>query len=505
MISLLWNSFEGNINENNPDVESITSLKVFDDLRIRRILEHTFETIYDSDEIIEILKFIPNKDTIYYRQEIFEDILGIDIDKIYYQLTDIIYRYSLYNNATERIRKRYLLVFYNYNLFKFLDKIDNYIVDNNLTSKCFKSLGERIKLYFSKNKRLIDETNTLYLDLIKVLKITCVYHDKSPYVEIVNKESDNLEDKLIEISKKLNINIEDKITITTKKEINPYYLLEIMNTNTHLKDRLFSYYDTNYINVLDITKYAKELKFYVLVKELFERIKDKGIPLSKCLFNNKYTLFEEAYDISLVDADIKTIPNTFKISDDENIQFVLGVNSGGKTCYLRSIGINYYFALTTGYAFCKSGNIMILKHINTHFPNDENYKVGEGRLVDEVNRLKEIEKTFSSESLTLLNETFSSTSEDKACKLSYELIDKCKETKAKIVFVTHQYKIFEDMQDSKIGFYTPYVSEKEGNIRTYIIKKVDKKLLSYVKDILIKYGLTKEQLLIEKSKRDNHE
>ena len=67
------------------------------------------------------------------------------------------------------------------------------------------------------------------------------------------------------------------------------------------------------------------------------------------------------------------------------------------------------------------------------------------------------------------------------------------------MYVTHQYKIFEELHDARIGFYTPVVIEGENNIRTHKIKKVEKKLLSYVGDILNKYGLTKKQLLEKKA------
>ena len=44
MISLLWKNFEGRYDdENNIDVESIMDLKVFDDLKIRRVLENIYD------------------------------------------------------------------------------------------------------------------------------------------------------------------------------------------------------------------------------------------------------------------------------------------------------------------------------------------------------------------------------------------------------------------------------------------------------------------------------
>ena len=109
-----------------------------------------------------------------------------------------------------------------------------------------------------------------------------------------------------------------------------------------------------------------------------------------------------------------------------------------------------------------------------------------------------VDKTSDDGTITYLNETFSSTSEEKACDLTFNLLEKCEKTKAKVLFVTHQYKIFDEIHQTNIGFFTPVVTEGTENVRTYKIKKVEKKLLSYVNDILKKYGLTKEQLLKRK-------
>ena len=164
--------------------------------------------------------------------------------------------------------------------------------------------------------------------------------------------------------------------------------------------------------------------------------------------------------------------------------------------------------MTCGWGFFKSAKIYPVKYIHTHFPNEENYAIGEGRLRDEIKRLDRIKQTFGPDSIAFLNETFSSTSEDRACKLTYELLDSIGDTKAKVMYVTHQYKIFEELQDdSRIVFLTPVVIEGEENVRTHKIKRVDKKLLSYVNDILFKHGLTKKQLLQKRANvgGDNNE
>lgn len=506
MTSLLWKNFQGHFNDKeNIDLSSEMDEKVFDDLKLRRLLETIYDTYSDAEEVLEIMMKIPNLESIIYRREIFDDILNSqeDINKIYYMLVDLVSRKEACTNATEKIKRRFLLVFYYYNLSKFLKETYRFIKNNNYKAEGFIRISKKIQEFFETKKELVSKTNDLYNKIMSVMHLSAEYHDGAPYITLENEKKNNLEDELIDIAKKLDIKLDTTVKLNARKEINAYYLLELTNMNPDIKDQLFSYYDENYENIIDISKYTRELKYYVMIKLLFDQVHSLNIPYTKCEFNKESIIeIKDAYDISLATQGIKTIPNKFNISNNENIQFILGVNSGGKTCYIRSVGINCILGMTTGFMFASKANIQALKYINTHFPNEENYKVGDGRLIDEINRLGKIEKTFSESSITFLNETFSSTSEDRACELTYELIKKSQETKAKILFVTHQYKIFNDLHSENIGFYTPEVSEKaSGNERTYHIKKVEKELLSYAQDILQKHGLTREKLLEKKASR----
>ena len=226
MISLLWKNFEGRYDdENNIDVESIMDLKVFDDLKIRRVLENIYDMYSDSDEVIDIMCRVPSKETVIYRREIMEDFFSSkdDIVKVYYKLVDIVSRYNAINNASERIKKRFLTVFYNFNLIKFFSYISDFINQKNYKSMCMIKIKNDINEYINHNQKFIDETNKLYEELVKVLNLTCEYHDGSPYVTIDNVNKENLEDKLLSISNKLNINIDRNLKISSRKEINAYF------------------------------------------------------------------------------------------------------------------------------------------------------------------------------------------------------------------------------------------------------------------------------------------
>lgn len=500
MKSLLWKDYDLLSEEEYSGFTSEIDDCVFEDVKIRRVLETVYDNYSDSDEVIEVLRKIPNRDSLIYRQDFFEDVLNDkeDITKLYYKLVSLVSRYESLFASTENIKKRLHLVMYIYNFFKYIEEVNEIINKNQYKSYIVKEISKDISIYIERKKDLYNKVNNLYHRVSNLFDITATHLNGSPYISIDLGKKENLEDDMVEIAKMLNISLDKSARLTVRKEVNPYYLFNLVNNDEKLKNDLMDFYETYHNDIIDLSKLSKELKFYLLMKTLFESVNSKGVPYTKALVTDGKTSIKDIYDISLTLSKINAVPNDFFIDDNENMQFVLGVNSGGKTCYIRSLGINYVLFSSVGFMFAKEAEVFPMKYIYTHFPNEENYKVGEGRLIDEISRLNKMKKTFSSESIALLNETFSSTSEDKACTLTMELIDNCMETKGKVIFVTHQYKIFDNLQNSNIGFYTPFVVEGENNIRTYKIKKVEKKLLSYVGDILKKHGLTKEQLLKRK-------
>ena len=495
--SLLWR------NENDKEVSKLEAT-LFNDLKITKLLESCFDNYSDVDEIQAIMKLVPSKETLLYRQVIFEDLLNVKeglLDNLYYQLTDLVSRYISLREAAENIKRRVFLIMYIYHYYGFLERTKEVLEKLNVKSEGLTGLITMIDNILSSvdTIQLRNEVTNYYNYITEHFEFNAEYHDGAPYFKVTFDKKSNLEDDLMEIVEGLNISLIKSPRQIMKKEVNPYFLYEISLKDKSAYEKIANFYENNHNDVTDLTYLVSEFKYLLSLKTMFIKVNKLGIPYCKVLVNDKNeTFINDAYDVSLTVSKIEVIPNDFFADDKENISFVLGVNSGGKTCYLRSVGANYVYFMTCGYMFAKEAKVYPVRYICTHFPNEENYSFGEGRLRDEIKRLDAIKANFGPDSIAFLNETFSSTSEEKACVLTKQLLDDIGTTQAKVMFVTHQYKIFEEIQDSRIGFYTPVVVEGASNIRTHKIKKVEKKLLSYVDDILYKHGLTKAQLLERK-------
>lgn len=493
--SLLWK---------NDEAVSTLDDAVFNDLKITKFLENCFDNYSDVDEIQEIMKLIPSKESLLYRQGIFEDLLNDKeglLDNLYYQLTDLVGRFISLREATENIKKRVFLIMYFYHFYEFLTITKDVLFKLNVKSKGLLDLITKIDniLADKEEKNLRNEVKIYYDYITSHFEFNLEFHEGAPYYKITFDKVVNLEDELLDIAKGLNIDLIKTPRQIMKKEVNPYFLYEISLKDKATYEKIASFYELNHHKVIDLSYLVSEFKYLLNLKTMFTQVNKDNIPFCKVEVNEENeTIITDAYDVSLTVSKIDVIPNDFYIDGKENISFVLGVNSGGKTCYLRSVGANYVYFMTCGYMFAKRAKVYPVKYICTHFPNEENYSFGEGRLRDEIKRLDIIKSHFGPDCIAFLNETFSSTSEEKACTYTKQLLCDIGTTQAKVMYVTHQYKIFEEIHDSRIGFFTPVVVEGKSNIRTHKIKKVEKKLLSYVDDILYKHGLTKQQLLERK-------
>ena len=284
MISLLY------INEKK--VASELEPTVFTDLKIGKLLEYLFDNYSEADEVIEILKDIPEKDSLIYRQEVFNDILNDKenkLENLYYELVDVVGRYQSLRGATENIKRRIFHIFYVYYFYILLEDTKKVFLEINAESTCFKNIIKRIDEILTNKATLIkrEKINRIYKNIVSHLSFNLEYHDGAPYYQVTFEEKNNLEDKLVNIAKGLNVNFVKQPKSAAKHEINPYFLREISINDSKIYSELQTFYEDNKNDVVDLTDLVKEAKYYLSLKTVFNRIHKYGIPICKVTINDK--------------------------------------------------------------------------------------------------------------------------------------------------------------------------------------------------------------------------
>ena len=238
--------------------------------------------------------------------------------------------------------------------------------------------------------------------------------------------------------------------------------------------------------------YISEIKFFLEIYGLIQRAKTVGIPhaLAKIAKEPCYTA-KELFDVSLLAKNCENIvPNDADFSEDEAFCFVLGANGGGKTTYLRAVGINLILFLSGCPVFAGEAEIYPFDIVLSHFPKDERFD-NTGRLDEERNRTEEMLKAAQAKvAFWLFNETFSGTDDKRGFELLTDVANQIAENHHFGLYVTH----FHEVMELDYPVLSAEVDATDENKRTFRIVRSKGSSSSYAADILKKYRLDKNSL-----------
>lgn len=133
--------------------------------------------------------------------------------------------------------------------------------------------------------------------------------------------------------------------------------------------------------------------------------------------------------------------------DDRNLLIVTGANQGGKSTFLRSIGIAQIMMQCGLPVAAESYESGIFPSFFTHFTRREDSEMNSGRLNEELKRMSQIVDQLEGDSLILLNESFASTTEKEGSAIAYDIIRALTESGVKILTVTHLLSFAQRMYD----------------------------------------------------------
>ena len=262
---------------------------------------------------------------------------------------------------------------------------------------------------------------------------------------------------------------------------------------------LFAPFDRTLIE--EPLQYIPELRFFLEVHALTERAGAIGIP---CCFPQvarepQYTA-KGLYDIVLWAKTSRTIvPTDAHFSVQEPFFFLVGANGGGKTTYLRAVGINLVLFLAGCPIFAREAEIYPFDDVEAHFPKDERFE-RVGRLDEELLRTAAmLDRAAGKRVFLLFNETYSGTDDRRGFDLLRETVDRIHAAGHSGLYVTH----FHEVMELEYPVLRAEVVPDEDHRRTYRIVKSKGNAASFAADILKKYRLDADSLR-ERRAQDEH-
>lgn len=122
---------------------------------------------------------------------------------------------------------------------------------------------------------------------------------------------------------------------------------------------------------------------------------------------------------------------------DKRLLVVTGANQGGKSTFLRSIGIAQIMMQCGLFVSARQYESGIFPGLYTHFTRHEDVQMNSGRLDEELGRMERMILHLEPDSMMLLNESFATTTEQEGSEIAYDIVMALVESGVKVLMVTH--------------------------------------------------------------------
>ena len=132
-------------------------------------------------------------------------------------------------------------------------------------------------------------------------------------------------------------------------------------------------------------------------------------------------------------------------ADGRQLIMITGANHGGKSTFLRSVGLAQLMMQAGMFVAAESFTASVSTGIFTHFKREEDATMEKGKLDEELDRMSAIADQITAGGLLLCNESFASTNEREGSEIARQIIRALTEAGIRIIFVTHLYDLAERM------------------------------------------------------------
>lgn len=187
-----------------------------------------------------------------------------------------------------------------------------------------------------------------------------------------------------------------------------------------------------------------ELGFYLGCLNLHERLAERGLPTCVPLPEPAGTttlVCRGLYDPGLALRQAGVLVGNDVRAVGTSLVVVTGANQGGKSTFLRSVGLAQLMMQCGMFAPASSFAAEVRSGLFTHFKREEDAAMASGKLDEELRRMSAIAGELGPGSMVLFNESFSSTNEREGSEIARQVLRALLEAGIKVVFVTHFFDL----------------------------------------------------------------
>ncbi|MBN2116498.1 MAG: hypothetical protein JW730_08005 [Anaerolineales bacterium] len=195
----------------------------------------------------------------------------------------------------------------------------------------------------------------------------------------------------------------------------------------------------NFLNVLRL-----ELAFYIGCLNLAEQLAQFGgaITLPEPSPSNERQLTcTGLYDVCLALTMKKKVMGNEVHADGKDIVFITGANQGGKSTFLRSIGLAQLMMQCGMFVPAETFSANVCTGLFTHYKREEDTTMKSGKFDEELGRMSAIIDHIRPDTMVLFNESFAATNEREGSEIARQIVRALLDKHVKVYYVTHLYEL----------------------------------------------------------------
>jgi hypothetical protein len=196
-----------------------------------------------------------------------------------------------------------------------------------------------------------------------------------------------------------------------------------------------------------------ELAFYVGCMNLHGQLAWKGEPV--CLPipappGTRRHSWVGLYDVCLALTLEQGVVGNDLDAHGKNLVIITGANQGGKSTFLRGIGVAHLMMQCGMFVAAESFSADLCHSLFTHFKREEDATMTSGKFDEELSRMSDIVDALAPNSMLLCNESFAATNEREGSEIARQIVRALLETRVKVFFVTHLYEFAHGLCEDKM-------------------------------------------------------
>lgn len=230
-----------------------------------------------------------------------------------------------------------------------------------------------------------------------------------------------------------------------------------------------------------------ELAFYVGCLNLKETLDSTRNPIT---FPTPHPLetrslsFQGLYDVGLALTLTRPVVGNNLELDSTNLVVITGANQGGKSTFLRSVGVAQLMLQAGMFVPATMLEGSLCRGVFTHYKRKEDASMKSGKLDEELGRMSAIVDKITPNATILFNESFAATNEREGSEIARQITKALVERQIRVFFVTHMYEFARNFFEDKTcrGIFLQ-AERKAGGKRTYQLAEGEPSATSFAEDI----------------------